>query len=251
MNKSLPQKISIAENILSNPDPDEYAKIIEFSSQHINEISSMPPYRMASIIKQKYAEAKMIPNPDMQALLQILELPEVSQIFTLMTLLPEKEKENLSIHVQTHMFDSTSMHNMIQTFKDGDIPWDMVKSALLEMIDSPDSSSYGEKLKKLLPTVFLTLSTMFTPVIGEKIIDNIWPDESTQEIQRLLQEQNDLERERIKIDRELLATIKSASLQNQSGSTGAFAPIQTAEENTQLQQAHTDNQMDISEMQLE
>lgn len=250
MNKSLSQKISTAETILSSTNPAVHAQIIEFSSRYImNEMNSMPPYRMANILKQKYDEAKIIPNSDVQALLRILELAEINQLYTLFSLLPKKEKENLIEYMQNQMFDCTSIHDALQSFKVGEIPWDEAKSAFIAIINPHDSSNL-DRLKNFLPTVFLTLSTIFSPVVGEKIIDNIWPDDSTQKIQRLLQEQNDLERERIKIERELLAIVKSNYLKNQSGSTDAFVPDQIAEGNTLVQKMYTDNQMDMLETQL-
>lgn len=262
MNKSFSQKISDDETRIRNLDSTEYAKMMEFSFQYVNEIDSMLSYRRENILKKQEAEGKMILNSDTQAILRILELPEINQIIKLLSLLPEKEKKNLAAYVQARISDSLSTPDAIQTFKDGEIPWDEVKSNLIKMIDSHAShtshvSSYVKKLKKLLPRVFLTLSATFVPIASEKIIDNIWPDDSTQEIQRLLQEQNDLDRERIKIDREriridqeILATIKSNSAKNLSGSADASALTQITKENTQFQQAQTDNQMDISEVQL-
>lgn len=252
MNKSLSQKISIVENILSNADSDEYNSLMALSFQHIDEMSSMPPYRMASIFKQKYAEAGRIPSPDMQEFIRTLEQPDINQIFGLFFLFLKKKnikKEDIIESIQSQIPNFVSLNNAVQMFKDEKFPWEEIKSELIKMIDSSDSS-HADKLKKMLPNILLTLFTMIAPIAGEKIIDNIWPDDSTQETQRLLQEQNDLERERIRIDQEILETVKSNSAKNLSGSADASALTQITKENTQFQQAQTDNQMDISEVQL-
>lgn len=249
--KSLQEKISFVEKLVNHPEDSDYSSLLSSAREHIDELPYFPPYKMAAQIRSKYEEAHMIPSPEMQILLHVLEDQDINAIHTLLFLLPEKERRALWTDVQTAMTNPQIVQNSIQIMmREGVSFVDEVKSALIDRLDTPDASLFSQ-LKKWLPAIFISLSTVFTPAIGDKIVGNVWPDSDSQEICRLLREQNEIEKEKNRISREILSELQMRNQIEKAKLTDSSEPIRKATENTQLRQARTDNQMDISKTPLE